>query len=296
MTNSEHTFFSLLEAWQNNLWAFLPKAITATCILALFWILAWLGRRLFLRHQPQRLAARITGWTVYALFIISGIFLALDAMGLTPFLTHMLAGAGIVGIIAGLALKDVASNFFSGLLVKFQHPFAPGDWVEVNSQFGKVIELGLLTTSLKTITGQIAFIPNQLVYSNNFTNYSSLKKWRIVVKCGVSYGDDLAHVKAATLDEITKLPCITAPEQADFYYTDIGASTYNFEVRFWVPFEHYRDYLNATSDAIMHLKQRFDAENIDVAYNVLSLDFGVKGGVNLQDTIVHITDNTPSQS
>lgn len=210
-------------------------------------------------------------------------------MGLTPFLMHMLAGAGIVGVVAGLALKDVVSNLFSGLLVRSQHLFALGDWVEVNNVFGQVVRAGTLTTTLENVAGQWVEVPNQLIYNQPVLNYSAKGKWHVIISCGVSYGDDLTRVRQVVVEELRQIRGVLAQEPIDCYFTEIGASTYQFDARYWIEFRHYADYLQARDEGIERLKNRFAAENISIAYNVLSLDFGVKGGVNLNDIALTVS-------
>lgn len=84
---------------------------------------------------------------------------------------------------------------------------------------------------------------------------------------------------------------IIEPETMDFYFTDVGASTYNFVIRFHIKFTQHIDILNAQSETIKRLKAAFEKENISVAYNVMTLDFGVKGGVNLYDKPVEVKIN-----
>jgi small conductance mechanosensitive channel len=72
-------------------------------------------------------------------------------------------------------------------------------------------------------------------------------------------------------------------EDMDFFFTKIGNSTYNFQLRFWIEFNSNNDFQKAMSDIIIRIKKRFEQENISIAYPVTTLDFGVKGGVNLFD-------------
>ena len=218
-----------------------------------------------------------------AILIVTGIFLSLEILGLESVLTKLLAGAGIVGIVAGFAFKDIASNAFAGFLLNMQKPFKEGDWVTIDNNFGTIKDIGWITTSIKTISGQEVFVPNQLIYNNSFTNYSTFKKRRVILQSGVSYGDDLDLVKKAALDEINQIESLLKKQGIDFYFTSIGGYAYNFEVRFWIKFNKQTDYLNAMSEAIMRIKRRFEQENISIAYPVQTLDFGVKGGVNIFD-------------
>jgi small conductance mechanosensitive channel len=219
--------------------------------------------------------------------------LALQILGLESVLTKMLAGAGIIGIVAGFAFKDIASNLFAGLLLKMQHPFKKGDWVDIDNSYGVISELGWITTTINTVPGQEVFVPNQLIYNSTFTNYSTFEKRRIILESGVSYGDDLEHVRSVALDEIKKTEGLLPDEAMDFYYTNIGNSAYNFQLRFWITFNTNNDHKIAMNDIIMRIKKRFEQENISIAYPVTTLDFGVKGGVNLFDKDINLKSGNP---
>ncbi len=225
---------------------------------------------------------------IYFFLILSGLFIALKIVGLEQMLSHLLAGAGVIGIIAGFAFKDIASNIFAGLLLNIQRPFRKDDWVQINDSFGVVLEVGWITTSIKTVPGQEVFVPNQLIYNSSYTNFSRFSKRRIILESGVSYGDDLEHVRAVALDEVKKVESLLPHEDVDFYYTGIGSSTYNFQLRFWIAFKTNNDFMKAMSDIIIQIKKRFEEEDICIAYDVTTLDFGVKGGVNLFDKELNV--------
>lgn len=290
---------SLLRNWEENTLDYLPKIFLALIVLVAFVFLARMARKISLKAYSNSIKvhpefAAIIASLVYFFFLLSGVFLALKVLGLEQMLTHLLAGAGIVGIIAGFAFKDIASNIFAGLLLKIQQPYKNGDWVEINSQYGVIREVGWITTSIKTVPGQEVFVPNQIVYTNTFTNYSTWRKRRIILKSGVSYGDDLEHVRTVALDEVKKIESLLPEEGIDFYFSDIGSYSYDFVLRFWIKFESNDDYCKAMSDAIMNIKKRFEQENISVAYPVTTLDFGVKGGVNLFDKEIEIKNRNVS--
>ncbi len=271
----------------------LPRIFMSLLVLLAFYILALLVRKYSYKFYARILKtndsmAQLISVVLYVVVMVSGVFLALEVLGLEGYVTKMLAGAGIVGIIAGFAFKDIASNMFSGMLVTMQKPFKEGDWVSLDGVYGQVNDIGLITTSVKNISGQEVFVPNQLIYNSTFTNFSTYNKRRIILKTGVSYGDDLDKVKQVALDEINQIPALLKSDPIDFYFTDIGSYSYNFEVRFWINFQQQTDYLNAMSETIMRIKKRFEKENISIAYPVQTLDFGVKGGVNIFDKAMTI--------
>lgn len=300
--NNKITYLEgILAHWEKSVLAYLPDLFLGLLVLFLFFILAKLAKKYTVKLYSKAASKYLEiGYIVsniaYAFFLLSGIFLSLQILGLEKVLTKLLAGAGVLGIIAGFAFKDVASNLFAGLLLKIQQPFGSDDWVEIDSTYGKVIEIGWITTNIWTVEGQQVFVPNQLIYNNTFTSYTAFHKRRVILETGVSYGDDLALVKAAALEEAAKVESVLADEPIDFYFTDIGSSTYNFQLRFWIHFENNIDFKKASSDIIMRIKKRFEQENISIAYTVTTLDFGVKGGVNIYDKPLELVVNDDAQT
>lgn len=283
----------LIQKWGKQVFDYLPRILVALIVFLIFYIIATYVKKVSLRFYSRLFSknpdiARFLSFAIYTILLFFGIFLALEILELEGVLTKLIAGAGIVGIIAGFAFKDIASNAFAGFLVNMQKPFAEGDWVTIDGNFGTVKQLGWITTTVETISGQEVFVPNQLIYNNSFINYSTFKKRRVILQSGVSYGDDLDTVKQVALEEIKSISQVLPNEEIDFFYTSIGSSAYNFEVRFWIRFQKQTDYLQAMSDAIMKVKKRFEQEDISIAYPVQTLDFGVKGGVNIFDKPIEI--------
>lgn len=283
------TIDGLLKKWGHSIVDYSPKIILACIVMFGFYVFGRFSKRIGLRFYSKFFKnesyeiVKIISNVICVFLILSGVFLALEVLGLESVLTKLLAGAGIVGIVAGFAFKDIASNAFAGFLLNVQHPFKTGDWVTIDDTFGTIEKIGWITISVKTISGQQVFVPNQLIYNNTFINYSTYNKRRVILKSGVSYGDDLDHVEKVALDEVQKIDVLLKNEVIDFYFTSIGSSSYNFEVRFWITFTHQKDYLKAMSETIKRIKKRFEAEDISLAYAVTTLDFGVKGGVNIFD-------------
>lgn len=293
MNNTVSKLKVILEHWEHSVWDALPNFLLALGVCIIFIVIAGIVRRSmrFILKKPlikHPYLIRMIATLLYVFFVISGILIALQIVGWEGFITHILAGAGILGIIAGFAFKDMASNIFAGLLLKLQDPFKAGDWVQIDNKYGVVIELGWITTQIKTVPGQEVFVPNQLIYSSTFVNYSTFGKRRVILQTGVSYGDDLEKVRQVSIDEVQHLPFVLQDEVVDFYFSEIGNSTYNFQLRFWIEFHSNDDFQKAMSECIISIKKRFEKENISIAYPVTTLDFGVKGGVNLYDNPIKI--------
>ncbi|MFI3256407.1 MAG: mechanosensitive ion channel [Psittacicella sp.] len=298
MTNN-HTFSYLLQTlmqWNRHLISFLPNLIMAIIVLALSYFIAKYVRsgirRIYKRtskmqnHSNHDLTkVNFISSIIFFIILLSGIFTAFDILDLTS----ILAGAGILGIIAGFALKGIVSNLFSGVLIKIWAPYHEGDWVNISDQVGCIYKIGYAVTQIKTLEYTILNVPNSLIYENISTNYSAVKKMRVKLEVGVSYGDDLDLVKKTAIDTVNSQKFTIDHHKTKFYFLNIGSSTYNFETWSWIKFHNINDYYEARSELIMAIKRSFEEQSISIAYNVMTLDFGVKGGVNLFDKEINIS-------
>ena len=291
-------FKATLMKWALVGFEYLPNLVASALAIWIGYLLSPMITRASQRFsnrffKGQKGVANIINGFVLGFFWFVVVMFVLDVLQLTSFITHILAGAGIIGVIVGFALKDVASNACAGMLIRAQRPFKVGDWVCINGYTGTIYNQGLIMTGIQTVGGQMAYVPNQMIYNGSYINYSTFGKFRVILQIGVSYGDDLAHVEAVALKTVRALPMVIEPEKADFYFTNIGASTYNFKVRYWIKYTERKDFLEATNRGIQALKKAFEDEDICVAYNVMTLDFGGKGGVNLMDKPVKVENVAP---
>ena len=104
--------------------------------------------------------------------LILGISVSLGALGLDEAVTKILAGAGLSAFILGFALKDIGENFLAGILLVFKRPFQMGDLVETQGEKGRVIDMTLRETIIKTLDGKDVFVPNAGILNNPLYNYS----------------------------------------------------------------------------------------------------------------------------
>ena len=95
-------------------------------------------------------------------FIISlGIILALGALGVP--VAPVLAGAGILGFAISFASQNLIKDLINGTLILLEDQYAVGDFIQVAGISGKVENMNLRITQLRTIDGTLATIPHALV-------------------------------------------------------------------------------------------------------------------------------------
>lgn len=92
---------------------------------------------------------------------LTALFLILSEVGVD--IAPLLAGAGILGLGFGLAVKDLASDMVAGFFLLMENEVNVGDQVQIGSSEGKVTNMGLRTLILKDEKGSKHIIPNSSI-------------------------------------------------------------------------------------------------------------------------------------
>ena len=190
------------------------SAITPMRDLGVIAVIAWFLLRFIRNAQNNIIAARaITGdidhTTVEAIgklvrlsVIITVMLVALQTMGYS--ISGVLAFGGVGGIAVGFAAKDLLSNFFGGLMIYMDRPFAIGDWVRSPDRNieGTVEKIGWRLTCIRTFDKRPLYVPNSIFATIALENPSRMGNRRIYETIGIRY------------DDIEKMGVITAEVKA----------------------------------------------------------------------------------
>lgn len=121
--------------------------------------------------------------------IITAALVALQTLGFS--VSGVLAFGGIGGIAIGFAARDLLANFFGGLMVYMDRPFAIGDWVRSPDRDieGNVEEIGWRLTRIRTFDKRPLYVPNAVFNQISLENPSRMTNRRIREIVGVRYDD-----------------------------------------------------------------------------------------------------------
>ncbi|MGW2324542.1 mechanosensitive ion channel family protein [Streptomyces sp. NPDC001700] len=113
----------------------------------------------------QRVVAAVVGVVAASAMLLT--FPAMRAVG-----TSMLASAGILGIVAGVAAQSTLGNLFAGLQIAFGDMVRIGDTVVVNGEWGTVEEITLTFLSVRTWDERRITMPVSYFTGQPFENWS----------------------------------------------------------------------------------------------------------------------------
>jgi small-conductance mechanosensitive channel len=110
------------------------------------------------------LGSRAAGIAVYGI----GAAVVLALLGVSWTAIAAILGAATFGI--SLALQDVGRSFVNGVYLLVERPFRIGDRVRIGDAEGRVEEVGVRLTALRTEAGDRIIVPNTVVFSSVIEN------------------------------------------------------------------------------------------------------------------------------
>lgn len=284
-----------LNSWLESSLEMLPNLAVAIIVLILFVLVARLVHKLVLRilkttYKNSELSS-IIAKIIKIVVIVLGLMFALSLLHLDKTVSSVLAGAGVIGIALSFAFQDIAANFVSGLIMAAKRPFEIGDIIEVEGKMGTVLSIHLRTTEIMTPDGNEVLIPNRFIFENAFTNYFKTKSRRVDLAVGVSYAENLEEVQEIAIKAISSLRNLSPDHKVEAMFTEFGDSSINLMVYYWIPYDTNMEYLRGISDGVIAIKKAFDKNGISIPFPIRTLDFGIKGGEPLSESLSKSKEN-----
>lgn len=152
------------------------KLFTSLLVLFLVWLASkflssvltnlserFSGQRLFIKRLIP--ITKVLVWTGALYFVIAGI--------LQPPLETIITVSASIGIAVGFASQDILRNIFGGIMIILDRPFQVGDKIEVDKQYGEVVQIGLRSVRIVTEDDSVVTVPNAEIVNKSVSNANS---------------------------------------------------------------------------------------------------------------------------
>lgn len=80
----------------------------------------------------------------------------------------------LVGVLVSLGSTSITSNILAGYSIIYRRAFKVGDWVKINGHIGKISQIRLLVTNMRSLKNEMIVIPNSTLLNNEIVNFSAL--------------------------------------------------------------------------------------------------------------------------
>lgn len=170
----------------------LPEGVAGHALVILLLLLAvWLGvrairamERRVAREHPLDVAdnlharkvltqARVVSGVAQGLVILVGVALALMTFpGIRQIGATLLASAGLIGLVAGIAAKPVFGNLIAGLQIALAQPIRLDDVVIVEGEWGRIEEINRTYVVVRVWDERRLVVPLQWFIEHPFQNWT----------------------------------------------------------------------------------------------------------------------------
>ena len=251
------------------------------------WVVALILIRingLFLRRLRDELAVvSVEDRTLKAIdqifdtvIIIIAVLVSLYVWGVDQALYTALTTIGVIGIIIGFAVKDVASNLLAGIFLIFSKDFLVGDHIRVKDMEGTVESIKIRTTSVRRPDRVLIIIPNSVLVNEAVVDFSATKHRRVDLPVVVRNGSDVDRAMALLRRLAEDNPMRSGEEETQVVVQGFDTDSVLLELRFWVD---RADFIEAKSSM---------NGRIDVAFRKEGIEYG-------QTTTVSLLENDSGQ-
>ncbi len=239
-------------------------------LLALLWVfvLTRMGRRVSDeatrddRFNNQVVPIFQNVWT--ALVLGAGIFLVLSVWNVD--VTPLLASAGVLGIVLGLAARDTIANFFGSIALYFDRTYTVGDFIVLESgERGRVEDVSIRSTDLRTRDDLLVTVPNAELNTATIINESTPERERrLQVSLGVAYDSDLEHVEDVLLDVAREADVVIDEPAPRVRVREFAASSINVDLLAWISAPVLRG--RARHVLLKQIHAAFRSEGIEIPF------------------------------
>ena len=223
--------------------------------------LAWLVQRAVGMSDGSRKALELM-----LRYTVVGLGLVAVAVQLGLNTTALIAVAGGLSVGLGFGIKEVFSNFVSGIWLLFEGSVRPGEVLMLDGDPCEVRRLGLRATLLwRDRDNAELLIPNQTFFTEAATTYTASDRMRrSQVEVGAAYHHDPAEVIAlleATALAVQRVLPQPAPKALLLSY---GDSAINYALRFWIA--NPMDNVGICSEVNQAIWHAFKRQNIEIPF------------------------------
>lgn len=243
------------------------------------WLTRWIAGRLELTRarEPREatalsllgLAARMAVWSLVLL-------LALGQLGFD--ITALVAGLGIGGVAVALAVQNILGDLFASLSIVLDKPFAVGDFIVVDELRGEVERVGIKTTRVRSLDGELLVFANSDLLKSRIRNFRQMRERRVQFTVGVTYQTpcEMLGAVAQWLREAVEAQRRTRFDRAHF--KEYGDSALVFEVVYHVLDRDYNLYMDVQQAINLAVFERFAREGVEFAYPTRTVHLATSAG------------------
>jgi small-conductance mechanosensitive channel/CRP-like cAMP-binding protein len=180
-------------------------------------------------------------------------------------ISPLLASTALITAVIGFALQGVLGNLLAGMSLHITRSVMPGDWIEMDSLAGKVMETNWRETRIRTMAGHVMIVPNAKLSEATVHNMVRPNpSRRHTIDVGASYSDAPDEVIAALVTAALDVESVLPNPKPDAFITAFQDYGINYQLRFWSRDYHRR--ITIEGDVNRMIWYRFKRAGIEIPF------------------------------
>lgn len=221
----------------------------------------WVARN---AHAGSATVATGLRFASHAVIWVLVLILVLSNLGVE--VTGLVAGLGVGGVAAALAVQNVLGDVFASLALYIDRPFDIGDSIQVGTDSGTVTRIGMRSTSVRGPGGNEIVFPNADLAKGRIHNFRRMEERRVVLAVGLVHGTSADDVEraVAVVRQIIEAQETVRLDRAHF--RGFGATSLDLEAVYFVLSPDHAVFMDRQQAINLAILRRFAAEGLDLAF------------------------------
>jgi small-conductance mechanosensitive channel len=218
------------------------------------------------------IAIKVVSWVIVVLVAIQAVF--------NKNVTALMTGLGVGGIAIALAVQNILGDLLAAVAIVFDRPFDVGDTIQVGTLVGKVEEIGLKTTRLRSVTGEQLILGNGELLKSQLRNYKRMYERRGLLHLDLEYSTD-----AAVLERVPTMLKHIVAAQGDgvrfdrAHFAGFMENALRVEVVYFVLDPDYTRFMDVQQSINLTVLKTFKAQKIEFAFPTRTVELRAPDGL-----------------
>ena len=197
---------------------------------------------------------------------VAAVAIGFTIAGYGAFLSAFAVFGGAIALAIGFAAQDLLGNFVAGVFILKDKPFEVGDWIEWDGNSGRVEDIDLRVSRVRTFDNERITVPNGDLANNAVTNPVAYETLRQKFVFGIGYDDDIAEATDIIVEKAEEHESILDDPAPSVRLVELGDSDVGLQARWWISDPDRGDFVRVRSEYVTEVKEAFDEAGIDIPY------------------------------
>lgn len=218
------------------------------------------------KHESAERISHLSGILIMVKVMvwIGGALMLVENLGYN--ITTIITGLGIGGIAIALAAQNILSDLFSYFVIFFDKPFEIGDNISMNNASGTVEKIGIKTSHIRSVSGELLVVPNAELVKSIIKNFKRLERRGVIFKLNVRYdtAEEKLRLLPQLIETIVHKQQYTKFDRCHLVAFDNFCLTY--EILYYIDTPDYKTYLDIQQNIYLEVLDAFIKQGIDFAF------------------------------